>query len=72
MLPPQFVGLVLQFDGFAEQLVVAVPLDKVGAAHEGAVLAGTAVVVPEIEVGEVDGLGEGLDRSARRPCAVRP
>jgi hypothetical protein len=58
MFSPQFVGIVLKFNGLREQLVIAVPLDKVGSAHEGAVLAGAAVVVPQIEVGKVDGMRE--------------
>ena len=42
------------------------PLHEIRAAHEGAVFAGASVIVPEIEVGEVDGMREG--RSGQ--CAV--
>ena len=52
-----------------EQAVVAVPLNEVGAAHEGSMLAGAAVVVPEVEVGEVDGVGEG--RAGERAVLVQ-
>ena len=72
MLPPQFVGIVLQLDGLLQQSIVAVPLHKIGAAHEGAVLAGAAVVVPQIEVGEVDGVRERRAGEQCRPCAGRP
>jgi hypothetical protein len=41
-----------------EHRIVAVPLDEVGAAHEGAVLRRPAVVMPQIEVDEVDRLRE--------------
>jgi len=34
------------------------PLHEIGASHESAVFAGASVVVPEIEIDEVDGLGE--------------
>ena len=49
---------MLQFDGFGKQLVVPVPLNKVRSTHESAVLAGAAVIVPQIEVSEIDGLGK--------------
>ena len=42
--------------------IVAVPLDEVGAAHEGAVLRGPAVVVPQIEIDEIDRLRERRSR----------
>jgi hypothetical protein len=58
MLPPEFGGHALQLDSLLEHGVVAVPLDEVGAAHEGAMLRGAAVVVPQIEVEEVDGIRE--------------
>lgn len=32
------------------------PLDKIRAAHKGSVLAGSSVVVPQIEVHKIDGL----------------
>ncbi len=54
MLPPQFVGLRAQLTRARQHRVVAMPLHEVGAAHERAVLRRPAVVVPEIEVDEVD------------------
>jgi|CZKL01.1.fsa_nt_gi hypothetical protein len=45
------------------------PLHKVGAAHEGTVLRCTAIVVPEVEVGEVDGVREW--RSGEKPVLVK-
>ena len=56
--PRPAVQLVAQ----PQQLVVAVPLHEVGAAHEGAVLRGPAEVVPEVELGELDRLVERLGR----------
>src|SRR5437868_5910964 len=60
MRPPQLVGHGLQFDGVLQDRVVAVPLHEVGPAHESAVLGRPAVVVPQVEVGEVDRLRERL------------
>src|SRR5262245_28672284 len=54
--------LLVDLDAEPRQLVVAVPLHEVGAAHEGAVLGGAAEVVPEVELGELDRLVEGLRR----------
>src|SRR5215469_14850591 len=68
MFFPQLVGLFPELDGLGEQLVVAVPLHEVGPAHERAVLAGAAVVVPQVEEGEVDGLREG--RACERAVLV--
>ena len=49
-----------------EDRVVAVPLHEVRPAHERAVLGGAAVVVPEVEIGELDRLAERLRRRAVR------
>src|SRR6185503_5572000 len=59
MLPPQLVGIMLQLSLLQQQFVVAVPLDEIGATHEGAMFAGAPVIVPQVEVGEIDGMGEG-------------
>jgi hypothetical protein len=50
---------VLEFDGLRQQLVIAMPLYKVGATHKGTVLRCSAIVVPQIEVSEIDWVGEG-------------
>src|SRR5579885_2694232 len=60
MPPPQLGGLGLDLDGMLQHGVVAVPLHEVRSAHEGPMLGGAAVVVPQVEVGEVDGLRERL------------
>src|SRR5262245_27844358 len=54
----KLVGLRSELHRPREHRVVAVPLDEVGAAHERAVLRRAAVVVPEIEIDEVDRLAE--------------
>ena len=59
MLSPEFRRHRFQLDRFLQHRIVAVPLHEVGASHECAVFAGASVVVPEIEVDKVDGLGEG-------------
>src|SRR5579872_1518380 len=64
MLPPQFVGLLLEFDSLRKQLVIPVPLNKIRASHKRSVLRGAAIVVPEIEVSEVNGMCEGWSRQA--------
>src|SRR3569833_2972526 len=58
MLPPQFVGLMLQFHRLGKKLVIAMPLDEVGAAHECAMFARPPVVVPQIEIRKVDRMAE--------------
>src|SRR5215467_3159254 len=58
MCPPHFLGHCPDLDGVREDRVVAVPLGEVLAAHEGAVLGGPAVIVPQVEVAEVDRLRE--------------
>src|SRR5579872_7360050 len=63
MHPPQLDCIVLQLDRLLQQSVVAVPLHKVGAAHEGTMLARAAIVVPEVEVREIDWIGERRSRN---------
>src|SRR4051794_13948278 len=58
MGPPHFLGHRLDLDGVLQHGVVAVPLGEVLAAHERPVLGGPPVVVPQVEVIEVDGLLE--------------
>src|SRR4051794_14126392 len=58
MCPPQLLGLRPELDGVFEDRVVAVPLGEVLSAHEGPVLGGPPVVVPEVEVEEVDRVRE--------------
>src|SRR5437763_9036327 len=60
MIPPKLLRHRLEIDHVRQHRVVAVPLDEVGAAHEGAVLGGPAVVVPQVEVLEVDRVLERL------------
>ena len=66
MLPPQLVGLMLQFDGFGQQLVDSVPLNKICSTHEG------AVVVPSdaVQVGP-DGQQVFIVKADKR-VEVRP
>src|SRR5579859_1591452 len=66
MLSLEFGGQGAEFNRFLEHRIVAVPLDEVGTAHERAVLAGAAVIVPKIEIDEVNRLRE---RRATQ-CAV--
>src|SRR6185437_17148957 len=58
MDPPERFGLLLDFDCVLEDRIVAVPLGEVLTAHEGAVLGRAPVVVPQIEVEEIDRLRE--------------
>src|SRR3954466_1651401 len=58
MTPAQLVGLRAELHRSCQHRVVAVPLHEIGASHEGAVLRGAAVVVPQIEVDEIDRLRE--------------
>src|SRR3954452_7164542 len=58
MDPPQFLGLRLEFDGVLEHRVIAVPLGEILSAHEGPVLGGAPVIVPEIEVEKINGVRE--------------
>ena len=63
---------MLEFDSLRKQFVVPMPLHKIGAAHERAVLRCAAVVVPEIEVGEVDGVRKWRSGKTSRPYAGHP
>src|SRR5690349_13888460 len=58
MLPPQFVGHGLDLDRVLQQRIVAVPLHEVRSSHERAMLGRSAIVVPQVEVGEVNRLLE--------------
>src|SRR6516162_7258079 len=58
MVPPQFLGLRLEFNGVLEDRVVAVPLGEVLSAHERPVLGGAPIVMPEIEVDKIDRVRE--------------
>src|SRR5215472_11862350 len=60
MLPPQFRCIVLKLDGLLHDRIIAVPLHKIGAAHERSVFRCAPVVMPQIEIDKVDGIGEGL------------
>src|SRR5665213_4060661 len=50
----ELVGLRAELDGLREHRVGAVPLHEIGAAHERTVFRRAAVVVPEIEIDEID------------------
>ena len=71
MLSPELGGHGLEFDRLLQHGIVAVPLHEVRAAHERAVFAGPSVVMPEIEVNEVDRLSKTAAQSGRHPCAIR-
>src|SRR5271169_2269074 len=58
MASPKFVGHRLQLYLLFQHGIVSVPLHEVGAAHEGSVFGGAAIVVPQIEIQEVDRLRE--------------
>src|SRR5215469_928764 len=58
MLPPQCCRFALELDGLLEYRVVAMPLHEIGSAHKGSVLRRAPVIVPKIEVEEVDRVGE--------------
>src|ERR1700674_3457220 len=58
MQSSQFRGLCSELDGLGQHRVVPVPLHEISAAHEGSVFCRAAVVVPEVEVHEVDRLRE--------------
>src|ERR1043166_1988870 len=58
MLSPQFLRHRLHLHHALQHGIVSVPLNEIGASHERAMLAGAPVVVPEVEVNEVDGLRE--------------
>src|SRR5581483_274439 len=65
MLSPERGGHGLKFDGLLQHGIVPVPLHEVGASHERSLFAGAPVVMPEIEVNEIDRLREG--RTGKRP-----
>src|SRR5215831_12593684 len=58
MAPPQFLSLRLELNGVLEDRVIAVPLGEVLSAHEGPVLGGAPVIMPEIEVEKIDRVRE--------------
>src|SRR5256885_3395756 len=62
MLSPEFGSHGFKFDRLLQHGIVSVPLHEIGTSHERAMFAGAAIIVPQIEVDEVDGLGE------RRTC----
>ena len=62
MFSPQLCGHRLQLDGFLHHGIVPVPLHEIGSAHERAMLAGSPVVVPQIEIHKIDGVGEWRPR----------
>jgi len=49
----------LQLDRLSEHGIVAVPLDEIGAAHEGTMFGSSSIIVPEIEIEEIDPAGKG-------------
>src|SRR5438105_14255879 len=59
MLSPQLVGHRRNLLAVFQQRIVAMPLHEVGAAHEGAMIGGAALIVPQVEVNEVNRLLEG-------------
>ena len=58
----QFGGGPLDFGQAGHDLIEAVPLHKIGPAHERSVLGRSSVVVPEIEVAILDRLVQGIGR----------
>src|SRR5690349_19171703 len=62
MLPPHLGCHAAHLCRVLQQRVVAMPLHEVGAAHEGAVLGRAPVVMPQIEIREVNRRGEWLAR----------
>src|SRR3954468_246840 len=58
MLSPERGGHRLQFDCLLQHGIVPVPLHEIGASHKGPVFAGPSVVMPQVEVHEIDGMGE--------------
>src|SRR6185369_10043927 len=59
MSAPQGRRIGLQLHHLLQHRIVAVPLHEVSSAHESAMLAGASIVMPEIEVHEIDWLREG-------------
>src|SRR5215472_19124641 len=54
MLAPELFRHGFEFDGLLQHRVIPMPLDKIRAAHEGPVLAGPAVVMPQIEIHKIN------------------
>src|ERR1019366_2161431 len=59
IIPPHLLGRAANLHDVFHHGVVAVPLDKVGATHECAMLGGPSIVVPQVKVSEVDRVLEG-------------
>src|ERR1700733_4089152 len=57
--PPQIGGHGFKVDLLSQHGVVAVPLHEVSTSHERSMLRGAAVVMPEVEIYEINRLGEG-------------
>src|SRR5215475_5322205 len=55
---PELGSLGIQLDGLLQHWIIAVPLHKIRPSHESAMLAGAPVIVPQIEIQKVDGVGE--------------
>src|ERR1700733_6848729 len=56
MFFPKLRGHRLQLHRLLHHGVVAVPLHEIGPSHERAVLTGSPVVVPQVEIDKIDGL----------------
>src|SRR5262252_6073906 len=56
MLSPEFFCHGFEFDGLLQYRIVAMPLDEVRSAHKSAMLAGSSVVMPQIEIDKIDRL----------------
>src|SRR5262249_33085526 len=54
MAPPQFLSLCLELNAVLKDRVIAVPLGEVLSAHEGPMLGGAPVIMPEIEIEKID------------------
>src|SRR5262245_40121140 len=50
----QLLGQLLDLHSMFKQWIIAVPLREISAAHEGAVLRCASVVVPQVEVLEIE------------------
>src|SRR5947209_18174341 len=61
MCPPHLLGQGPDLHGVAQDRVVAVPLHEVGPTHERPVLGRPPIVVPPVDVGEVNGRLERPD-----------
>src|SRR4051794_157916 len=58
MAAAKLVGLCAKLDPLREHRIITVPLHEIGSAHESAVFRCSPVIVPEVEIDEVDGLRE--------------